>query len=71
MRLALVVAVAALFSCSAASAFNPQPDPPGRHGGKILTTSRKAGGQHGEDRRTGGDQRSRCHDRHGRPEKCR
>jgi len=31
MRIALLDAAAALLSFSAAHAFNPQPDPPGRH----------------------------------------
>jgi hypothetical protein len=31
MRIALLAAAAALLSFSAAHAFNPQPDPPGRH----------------------------------------
>jgi len=69
MRLALVVAAAALFSCSAAYAFNPQPDPPGRHNVHAKVTSRKSGGQHGDYRKSGG-QRLRCHDSHGHPYAC-
>lgn len=69
MRLALLVAATALLASSAAFAFNPQPDPPGRHGGHVVVAAaRKTGGQHG---RMGGDPHRRCHDHRGRPERCR
>jgi|HubBroStandDraft_1064217.scaffolds.fasta_scaffold101872_2 hypothetical protein len=65
MRIALIVATAALLSSSAAYAFNPQPDPPGRHGHTVRHPMRKSGGQHkfgerkagGNDRKAGGNDR--------------
>jgi hypothetical protein len=59
MRIALFAAVAALSSSAAVYAvepFNPQPDPPGRHG-QVLRETRKAGGQQAGERKAGGNDR--------------